>query len=169
MRKLLHAELTLDLLYIDRTGCCFPLSSSPPSHTPPAPSQAPVKIMWNTSNSKVILRWDQVHALENESEVTGYKVRRKECTFGEFYIPLEDCMDCTGESACIFMISKWFYRLQCNREWLYRDLQPWETVSLSTYFVRVCWTFLPVLPALLFVWTHCFCHLSKHASEPSDN
>uniref|UniRef100_A0A667XLL8 Contactin 3a, tandem duplicate 1 n=1 Tax=Myripristis murdjan TaxID=586833 RepID=A0A667XLL8_9TELE len=34
----------------------------------------PVKIMWNTSNSKVILRWDQVHALENESEVTGYKV-----------------------------------------------------------------------------------------------
>lgn len=30
--------------------------------------------MWNTSNSKVILRWDQVHALENESEVTGYKV-----------------------------------------------------------------------------------------------
>uniref|UniRef100_A0A674NAR9 Contactin 3a, tandem duplicate 1 n=1 Tax=Takifugu rubripes TaxID=31033 RepID=A0A674NAR9_TAKRU len=39
-----------------------------------APSQAPGKIMWNTSNSKVILRWDQVHALENESEVTGYKV-----------------------------------------------------------------------------------------------
>lgn len=43
---------------------------------PPAPSQAPVKIMWNTSNSKVILRWDQVHALENESEVTGYKVKK---------------------------------------------------------------------------------------------
>ncbi|XP_029010939.1 contactin-4 isoform X2 [Betta splendens] len=40
----------------------------------PPPSQAPGKIMWNTSNSKVILRWDQVHALENESEVTGYKV-----------------------------------------------------------------------------------------------
>lgn len=43
--------------------------------SPSAPSQAPVKIMWNTSNSKVILRWDQVHALENESEVTGYKVK----------------------------------------------------------------------------------------------
>uniref|UniRef100_A0A672IRB1 Contactin 3a, tandem duplicate 1 n=1 Tax=Salarias fasciatus TaxID=181472 RepID=A0A672IRB1_SALFA len=42
----------------------------------PPPSQAPVKIMWNTSNSKVILKWDQVHALENESEVTGYKVKR---------------------------------------------------------------------------------------------
>uniref|UniRef100_A0A3P8R724 Contactin 3a, tandem duplicate 1 n=1 Tax=Astatotilapia calliptera TaxID=8154 RepID=A0A3P8R724_ASTCA len=41
----------------------------------PPPSQAPVKIMWNTSNSKVILKWDQVHALENESEVTGYKVK----------------------------------------------------------------------------------------------
>ncbi|XP_053706612.1 contactin-4 isoform X1 [Synchiropus splendidus] len=40
----------------------------------PPPSQAPGKIMWDTSNSKVILRWDQVHALENESEVTGYKV-----------------------------------------------------------------------------------------------
>ncbi|XP_013871250.1 contactin-4 isoform X1 [Austrofundulus limnaeus] len=40
----------------------------------PPPSKAPVKIMWDTSNSKVILRWDQVHALENESEVTGYKV-----------------------------------------------------------------------------------------------
>ncbi|XP_061638424.1 contactin-4 isoform X3 [Phyllopteryx taeniolatus] len=40
----------------------------------PPPSQAPNKIMWNTSNSKVILRWDQVHALDNESEVTGYKV-----------------------------------------------------------------------------------------------
>uniref|UniRef100_A0A672ITX9 Contactin 3a, tandem duplicate 1 n=1 Tax=Salarias fasciatus TaxID=181472 RepID=A0A672ITX9_SALFA len=42
----------------------------------PPPSQAPVKIMWNTSNSKVILKWDQVHALENESEVTGYKVNQ---------------------------------------------------------------------------------------------
>ncbi|XP_068610184.1 contactin-4-like [Brachionichthys hirsutus] len=40
----------------------------------PPPSQAPVKIMWNASNSKVILKWDKVHALENESEVTGYKV-----------------------------------------------------------------------------------------------
>ncbi|XP_037540850.1 contactin-4 [Nematolebias whitei] len=40
----------------------------------PPPSQAPDKIRWNTSDSKVILRWDQVHALENESEVTGYKV-----------------------------------------------------------------------------------------------
>ncbi|XP_077398452.1 contactin-4 isoform X1 [Vanacampus margaritifer] len=40
----------------------------------PPPSQAPAKIMWNTSNSKVILHWDQVHALDNESEVTGYKV-----------------------------------------------------------------------------------------------
>lgn len=57
-------------LFIDRPACCscFLLSA--------APSQAPGKIMWNTSNSKVILRWDQVHALENESEVTGYKVGR---------------------------------------------------------------------------------------------
>ena len=41
----------------------------------PAPSQPPVKVMWNTSNSKIILNWEEVKALENESEVTGYKVR----------------------------------------------------------------------------------------------
>uniref|UniRef100_A0A7N6B680 Contactin 3a, tandem duplicate 1 n=1 Tax=Anabas testudineus TaxID=64144 RepID=A0A7N6B680_ANATE len=51
----------------------------------PPPSQAPVKIMWNTSDSKVILRWDQVHALENESEVTGYKVQRK--SLGWVFLP----------------------------------------------------------------------------------
>lgn len=39
-----------------------------------APSQPPGKVMWNTSNSKIILNWEQVKALENESEVTGYKV-----------------------------------------------------------------------------------------------
>lgn len=39
-----------------------------------APSQPPVKVMWNTSNSKIILNWEQVKALENESEVMGYKV-----------------------------------------------------------------------------------------------
>lgn len=39
-----------------------------------APSQPPVKVMWNTSNSKIILNWEHVKALENESEVTGYKV-----------------------------------------------------------------------------------------------
>lgn len=30
--------------------------------------------MWNTSDSKIILNWERVKALENESEVTGYKV-----------------------------------------------------------------------------------------------
>uniref|UniRef100_A0A8C4HJJ4 Contactin 4 n=1 Tax=Dicentrarchus labrax TaxID=13489 RepID=A0A8C4HJJ4_DICLA len=43
----------------------------------PPPSQPPVKVMWNTSNSKIILNWEQVKALENESEVTGYKVLYK--------------------------------------------------------------------------------------------
>lgn len=71
--------LSWTLQFIERAVCCF--SSFPPLVMPPctplppaAPSQAISKIMWNTSNSKVILRWDQVHALENESEVTGYKV-----------------------------------------------------------------------------------------------
>uniref|UniRef100_A0A671Z3G5 Contactin 4 n=1 Tax=Sparus aurata TaxID=8175 RepID=A0A671Z3G5_SPAAU len=54
--------------------------TGPPSSTvnvttkKPPPSQPPVKVMWNTSNSKIILNWEQVKALENESEVTGYKV-----------------------------------------------------------------------------------------------
>uniref|UniRef100_A0A673CDZ9 Contactin 4 n=1 Tax=Sphaeramia orbicularis TaxID=375764 RepID=A0A673CDZ9_9TELE len=43
----------------------------------PPPSQPPVKVVWNTSNSKIILNWEQVKALENESEVTGYKVLYK--------------------------------------------------------------------------------------------
>uniref|UniRef100_A0AAQ4R7K8 Contactin 4 n=1 Tax=Gasterosteus aculeatus aculeatus TaxID=481459 RepID=A0AAQ4R7K8_GASAC len=43
----------------------------------PPPSQPPVKVMWNTSDSKIILNWEQVKALDNESEVTGYKVLYK--------------------------------------------------------------------------------------------
>ncbi|MEQ2254738.1 Contactin-4 [Ilyodon furcidens] len=44
----------------------------------PPPSQPPVKVKWNTSNSKIILNWEHVKALENESEVTGYKVLYKQ-------------------------------------------------------------------------------------------
>ncbi|XP_069499625.1 contactin-4-like isoform X2 [Ambystoma mexicanum] len=40
----------------------------------PPPSQPPGNISWNASDSKIILRWDHVKALENESEVKGYKV-----------------------------------------------------------------------------------------------
>lgn len=39
-----------------------------------APSQPPGNIIWNSSDSKIILNWDQVKALDNESEVRGYKV-----------------------------------------------------------------------------------------------
>lgn len=48
------------------TGCflCFAI----------APSQPPGNIIWNSSDSKIILNWDQVKALDNESEVRGYKV-----------------------------------------------------------------------------------------------
>ncbi|CAF96907.1 unnamed protein product [Tetraodon nigroviridis] len=42
-----------------------------------APSQPPAKVMWNTSDSKIIINWERVKALENESEVTGYKVLYK--------------------------------------------------------------------------------------------
>ncbi|KAI4553887.1 hypothetical protein MJT46_016067 [Ovis ammon polii x Ovis aries] len=40
----------------------------------PPPSQPPGNIIWNSSDSKIILNWDQVKALDNESEVKGYKV-----------------------------------------------------------------------------------------------
>ena len=39
-----------------------------------APSQPPGNIIWNSSDSKIVLNWDQVKALDNESEVRGYKV-----------------------------------------------------------------------------------------------
>ncbi|RLV99657.1 hypothetical protein DV515_00009548 [Chloebia gouldiae] len=39
----------------------------------PPPSQPPGNIVWNSSDSKIILNWDQVKALDNESEVRGYK------------------------------------------------------------------------------------------------
>ncbi|KAG8542610.1 hypothetical protein GDO81_026417 [Engystomops pustulosus] len=40
----------------------------------PPPSQPPGNITWNSSNSKIILNWDQVTAQEDESEVKGYRV-----------------------------------------------------------------------------------------------
>ncbi|KAF3855797.1 hypothetical protein F7725_016520 [Dissostichus mawsoni] len=40
----------------------------------PPPSQPPGNIEWNLSNSKIFLNWEHVKAMENESEVTGYKV-----------------------------------------------------------------------------------------------
>ncbi|XP_023422328.2 contactin-3 isoform X1 [Cavia porcellus] len=38
------------------------------------PSQPPGNVVWNATDSKVLLNWEQVKAMENESEVTGYKV-----------------------------------------------------------------------------------------------
>ncbi|XP_077714175.1 contactin-3 isoform X3 [Canis aureus] len=38
------------------------------------PSQPPGNVVWNATDTKVLLNWEQVKAKENESEVTGYKV-----------------------------------------------------------------------------------------------
>lgn len=43
-----------------------------------APSQPPGNIEWNLTNSKIFLNWEHVKAMENESEVTGYKVSLSE-------------------------------------------------------------------------------------------
>ncbi|XP_062852794.1 contactin-4 [Trichomycterus rosablanca] len=40
----------------------------------PPPSQPPGNIEWNLTNSKIFLNWQHVKAMDNESEVTGYKV-----------------------------------------------------------------------------------------------
>ncbi|MGH0140680.1 UNVERIFIED_CONTAM: hypothetical protein FKN15_046854 [Acipenser sinensis] len=39
----------------------------------PPPSQPPGKIQCNLTNSKIFLNWEHVKAMENESEVIGYK------------------------------------------------------------------------------------------------
>uniref|UniRef100_A0AAX7SSA7 Contactin-2 n=1 Tax=Astatotilapia calliptera TaxID=8154 RepID=A0AAX7SSA7_ASTCA len=41
---------------------------------PDAPSHPPGSIEWKLTNSKIFLNWEHVKAMENESEVTGYKV-----------------------------------------------------------------------------------------------
>uniref|UniRef100_A0AAY4DC77 Contactin-2 n=1 Tax=Denticeps clupeoides TaxID=299321 RepID=A0AAY4DC77_9TELE len=41
----------------------------------PPPSQPPGNIEWNLTNSKIFLNWEHVKAMDNESDVTGYKVR----------------------------------------------------------------------------------------------
>ncbi|XP_045145920.1 contactin-3 [Echinops telfairi] len=38
------------------------------------PSQPPGNVVWNATETKVLLRWEHVQAMENESAVTGYKV-----------------------------------------------------------------------------------------------
>ena len=43
-----------------------------------APRQPPGSIEWNLTNSKIFLNWEHVKAMENESEVTGYKVSLSE-------------------------------------------------------------------------------------------
>ncbi|XP_034724365.1 contactin-4 isoform X1 [Etheostoma cragini] len=40
----------------------------------PPPNKPPGNIEWNLKNSKIFLNWEHVKAMENESEVTGYKV-----------------------------------------------------------------------------------------------
>ncbi|KAF7648648.1 hypothetical protein LDENG_00153420, partial [Lucifuga dentata] len=40
----------------------------------PPPNRPPGNIEWNLTNSRIFLNWEHVKAMENESEVTGYKV-----------------------------------------------------------------------------------------------
>ncbi|RLV99629.1 hypothetical protein DV515_00009560 [Chloebia gouldiae] len=41
---------------------------------PFTPSQPPGNVVWNVTDSRVVLSWEEVRAMDNESEVTGYKV-----------------------------------------------------------------------------------------------
>uniref|UniRef100_A0A8C5NSY3 Contactin-3 n=1 Tax=Junco hyemalis TaxID=40217 RepID=A0A8C5NSY3_JUNHY len=40
----------------------------------PPPSQPPGNVVWNVTDSRVLLSWEEVRAMDNESQVTGYKV-----------------------------------------------------------------------------------------------
>ncbi|ELK15188.1 Contactin-3 [Pteropus alecto] len=51
----------------------FSTTASATTRKPP-PSRPPGNIVWNTTDSKVLLSWDRVRATEHESAVTGYKV-----------------------------------------------------------------------------------------------
>ncbi|GAA6087805.1 contactin-4 [Tachysurus ichikawai] len=44
----------------------------------PPPSQPPVNIGWTLKNSKIFLHWQHVMAMDNESEVTGYKLKESQ-------------------------------------------------------------------------------------------
>uniref|UniRef100_A0A670JG64 Contactin-3 n=1 Tax=Podarcis muralis TaxID=64176 RepID=A0A670JG64_PODMU len=63
------------------------------------PSQPPGNVVWNVTDSRVMLNWEQVHAMENESEVIGYKVSNHQNelsvlmtnrTSAELLLPLND-------------------------------------------------------------------------------
>uniref|UniRef100_A0A671NXL5 Contactin-4-like n=1 Tax=Sinocyclocheilus anshuiensis TaxID=1608454 RepID=A0A671NXL5_9TELE len=58
----------LNVCTVLMAGCA--ISCSP---TRVSPSQPPGNIEWNLTNSKVFLNWEHVKAMDNESEVTGYK------------------------------------------------------------------------------------------------
>lgn len=47
-------------------------------------------MVWNATDTKVLLSWEQVRAMENESEVTGYKVS---CPWR--------CVLCKGDPASV--------------------------------------------------------------------
>ncbi|XP_041837602.1 contactin-4 [Melanotaenia boesemani] len=48
----------------------------------PPPSHPPGSIEWNLTNSRIFLNWEHVKAMENESEVTGYKVAYRQNWYG---------------------------------------------------------------------------------------
>lgn len=62
-----------------------------------APSQPPGNVVWNVTDSRVILSWEEVRAMDNESEVTGYKVSGDRAG-SRAGIPLSVCMfrGCSG-------------------------------------------------------------------------
>ncbi|XP_043933946.1 contactin-4 isoform X2 [Protopterus annectens] len=52
----------------------------------PPPSLPPEKIVWNSTDSKILLKWEHVKSLENESEVTGYKVSYRQNSQGSMTV-----------------------------------------------------------------------------------
>lgn len=74
--------LYLKYYFVPKSGLTSPFAFQ-------APSQPPGNVIWNATDTKVVLNWEQVKAMENESQVTGYKVS---CNLNYFtFLALQTC------------------------------------------------------------------------------
>jgi ABC-type transport system involved in Fe-S cluster assembly fused permease/ATPase subunit len=74
-REFSASIVTFMVIYLLHVKCYSVLKLILVSHVAfQAPSQPPGNVVWNATDTKVLLNWEQVKAMENESEVTGYKV-----------------------------------------------------------------------------------------------
>uniref|UniRef100_A0A8D3CJQ5 Contactin 2 n=1 Tax=Scophthalmus maximus TaxID=52904 RepID=A0A8D3CJQ5_SCOMX len=73
----------------------------------PPPNRPPGNVSWRTDGSLVIMRWDHVKAMHNESAVLGYKVSdMKECTYIYILCPHHNLLLDKGKSSVSLPLPK---------------------------------------------------------------